>query len=281
MENIPKKHKSMKIHVCIGCNYTTNLFQNYKKHILTKKHLKNLQIKEKDFTCDTCGSSYKHKSGLYRHKKMCKGLSKKERNVHKSSSQEEENLNNIVKTLVKETRELKTKIEDVSNNEPKNIVNIYKNVNIITFLNNNCKDAINLSEFMNTLNVSVSDLEKIENEGYPVCVTDCIAKSLQQLDENTRPIHCTDPKRKLFWVKDDDKWEKDKLDKVINHLNDEHFKVLSNWKLNCPSWKNDEITIDKVNRWTKSLSSLYMNQGDKIRKQICSNVGDLTFITMQ
>lgn len=282
MNKYSPKTKRVKSHICKRCNYTTDLIQNYNKHILTKKHLKNVKQSSDPYQCNVCGSSYKYKSGLYRHNRICNKLSREnEVNVHKSKH-EESDLNKIVKTLVKETRELKHKIEDSSSNEPKNVVNIYKNVNIITFLNTQYKDAINLTEFLKTIDITIADLDKIENQGYTVCVTDCIAKSLQELDENQRPIHCTDPKKRQFYIKDDDKWEKDatnfKLDKVINHLNDEHFKVLSDWKTSRPSWKNDEMTMDKVNRITKELSSLYMNHGDKIRKQICANVGDLTYI---
>ena len=127
--------------------------------------------------------------------------------------------------------------------------------NIIQYLNTECKDAINLTEFINNLRVTFQNLDLIEKQGYLRGVQDSLVLSLQQLEQTKRPIHCTDTKLKQFYVKDNDNWDKDfnqqNVERAIRELNTLQLKTLYSWQQLNPTWLEDENKCDKVNQITK------------------------------
>lgn len=277
---------------CIICNYSTNYLQNYNKHCGTLKHLEQT-TPYSVYKCSTCSKIYKYKSGLSRHKKKCdinmKAIQPKSSNQDKVRT----NVNNhndktndfkeIVYQLMNENRELQNKLVEMAN-VPKIVNNnqtitCTKNFNVINFLNTDCKDAFNLSEFIDNLNVTFSDLHYIKEHGYLQGIKDSLVKSLSELAQDKRPIHCTDLKRKCFYVKKNDTWDKDQtceeLNAAINTFNHEQLRKVVEWKMTNP---NEEELEDTLNIITKEITTMYQEQGNKLRTKILNEIGNATII---
>ena len=226
---------------CEKCDYYTSHKSHYAKHLSTDKHnlshvglieTNNLVPKVPLHTCQNCGSNYKHQSSLCKHKKTCQPKKEKEKE-------------DLSEFLLKENAELKKMIIDVcknSNNTTNNMTNSCNNnktFNLQFFLNETCKDAMNLMEFVESVKLQLSDLEKVGEVGFVEGISNIIVKNLHSLDETKRPIHCTDAKRETLYVKDDDKWEKEeeeknKLRKVIKKIAHKNSKQLINFKEKHP-----------------------------------------------
>lgn len=296
-----------------------------KKHnIQDKKYQKNKdKDKDKDiqkdvYLCGVCKRKYKSHSGYLRHyKKMHAYLDEPENtetnivvykdknNKHNNLLSQTDNLSetsnisqltNLVKTLInenkeihdtlmKENKELKKTMIDIVK-EPKIVNNNNcKTFNIIQFLNKDCKDAMNLTEFIQNLVVTFDDLHKIEEYGYMVGVKNSLIQTLQTMDKTKRPIHCTDTKRKQFYIKDDNSWNKDtnnqKLDTVLKQYNHNQLKTLSIWKTQHPNWIEQEHLQTHVNKLNKELTLLYSEAGTKIKNKIVSEICDATVLTKE
>jgi hypothetical protein len=250
-------NKSLKISSkfnCEICDYKTSKKFDYDKHLMTSKHQNgdngdknsdNFSTKiTKNHICD-CGKSYKHRQGLSYHKKKCFIYNEEipEDKITTSSSESEiKILTNLVLDVVKQNQELTNKIVDIcksgiqSNNiSNSNINSNNKTFNLQFFLNETCKNAMNITDFVNSLQLQLSDLENVGKLGYVDGLSSIIVKNLNALDETTRPIHCTDKKRETFYIKDEDKWEKDdeekkKIKKVINKVAFKNQKLLNKFK---------------------------------------------------
>ena len=250
-------NKSLKISSkfnCEICDYNTSKKFDYDKHLMTSKHQNgdngdknsdNFSTKiTKNHICD-CGKSYKHRQGLSYHKKKCFIYNEEipEGKITTSSSESEiKILTNLVLDVVKQNQELTNKIVDIcksgiqSNNiSNSNINSNNKTFNLQFFLNETCKNAMNITDFVNSLQLQLSDLENVGKLGYVDGLSSIIVKNLNALDETTRPIHCTDKKRETFYIKDEDKWEKDdeekkKIKKVINKVAFKNQKLLNKFK---------------------------------------------------
>ena len=250
-------NKSLKISstfYCEMCEYNTCKKTDYEKHLITAKHQNsdncdknsdNLSTKiTKIHICD-CGKSYKHRQGLSYHKKKC-FIYNEEMSAGKlttsSSESEIKILTNLVLDVVKQNQELTNKIVDIcksgiqSNNiSNSNINSNNKTFNLQFFLNETCKNAMNITDFVNSLQLQLSDLENVGKLGYVDGISSIIVKNLNALDETTRPIHCTDKKRETYYIKDEDKWVKDdeekkKIKKVINKVAFKNQKLLNKFK---------------------------------------------------
>ena len=241
---------------CEKCNYITNNRYDFKKHCQTIKHNQEIFIDDfslnmeksqcKKYFCPKCNKSYKDNSGLWKHKKTC-ALNKElvqEKDIIPSSENEIKILTDLVLDVVKQNQELTNKIVDICktglNNQTNNISNSNinsnnKTFNLQFFLNETCKNAMNITDFINSLQLQLSDLENVGKLGYVDGISSIIVKNLNALDETTRPIHCTDKKRETFYIKDEDKWEKDdeekkKIKKVINNVAYKNEKLLQKFK---------------------------------------------------
>ncbi len=242
---------------CICCDYFTSKKTDYEKHLMTLKHkISDNDDKNSDnfspkvaktHICD-CGKSYKHRQGLSYHKKKCFIYNEevsKEKITTSSNESEIKILTNLVLDVVKQNQELTNKIVDIcktglNTNQTNNISNSNinsnnKTFNLQFFLNETCKNAMNITDFINSLQLQLSDLENVGKLGYVDGISSIIVKNLNALDETTRPIHCTDKKRETFYIKDEDKWEKDdeenkKIKKVINNVAYKNEKLLQKFK---------------------------------------------------
>jgi hypothetical protein len=278
---------------CKSCDYTTNYLQNYNKHCTTLKHLEQ-NTSYSIYKCSSCSKLYKYKSGLSRHKKRCVVntdiIQSKQRNQYTIENNTSNYINDnnndfkdIVYQLMNENRELQNKLVEIAN-IPKIVNNnqtitCNKNFNIINFLNTDCKDAFNLSEFIENLNVTFGDLHYIKEHGYLQGIKDSLVKSLSELAQDKRPIHCTDLKRKCFYVKKNDTWDKDQtckeLNAAINTFNHEQLRKIVEWKKTNP---NEEEFEDTLNIITKEITTMYQEQGNKLRTKILNEIGNATII---
>jgi hypothetical protein len=217
---------------CNICDYSTSNKKDYSKHLLTDKHKKtenasdllvNASKKTPYFEC-ICGKNYKHDSSYYRHIKKCniKEITPTE-NI-KDDSQTNNLLIQLIKSnteLQKENQEFKNLILEIVKKDTYNNTNITntnshnKAFNLNFFLNETCKDAMNIMDFVDSIQLQLSDLENVGKLGYVNGISNIIVKNLKELDVEKRPVHCTDKKRETMYVKDENKWEKDDGNKKI------------------------------------------------------------------
>ena len=220
------------VFMCESCDYNTSNKKDYTKHILTSKH----QNAIKGYTEATsqnpciCGKKFRHSSSLYRHKNICVLPDDKPNDDTNSDKVVEEPDHTIVSDqslmsfLIKQNQEFKDMIVEqnktivdaikkCSSSISNSTVNSHnKTFNLQVFLNEDCKDAMNITDFVNSINLQLSDLESVGQLGYVEGISNIIIKNLKALDVTKRPVHCTDPKRETIYIKDGDVWEKDEDD---------------------------------------------------------------------
>ena len=248
---------------CENCNYTTSRKSSYNKHLLTAKHkmLTNDDIKVakscSEFICSKCNNIYKSRQTLHVHKKKCthvvENLAKVEQKLENTMvlSDPSLNLTAIVLDLLKQNNELHKQLIELSkeksivmNNCNTNSGNTQNNhFNIQVFLNDKCKDAINIDQFIKDIQISITDLENVGNQGYVQGISDIIIKNLRTLELTKRPMHCTDVKRETIYIKDADKWEKDldgkpKLKGAISRVAKKNLAKIQDWYKDHP-----EVTV--------------------------------------
>ena len=209
---------SLKKYICENCNYNTSRKSQYFRHLETNKHYKNINQNNENatkvlnnFTC-ICENTYLYKSGLYKHKKKCVML-KNNNNIKKISNEE------LFLSILKDNQDFKQMLIEQNSK----IMELTKNTNVITnnnnnnntnfnlqmFLNVQCKDALNITEFVDSLQPKIEDLEMTGKLGYVEGISKIFLNGLQGLDINRRPIHCSDQKRETIYIKNNNTWEKE------------------------------------------------------------------------
>jgi hypothetical protein len=271
--------KNTKKFTCIYCNYNTCNKKDYNKHILTIKHLNNINKNiENRITCD-CGKIFYSTAGIWKHKQKCNVI------IENNNA----NTNNLIQELVKETRELikenqelKQMVIDISS-KPTTITNNRNKFNLNFFLNDTCKDALNLTDFVSSIKLQLTDLENVGTHGYVNGISNIIIKNLNALDVNKRPVHCSDLKREIMYVKDENKWEKEnnekeKLQKAIKKVSYKNVLQISGWQKEHPGCeyshnkKNDEylqILNESMGAFTDEENAENIN---KIIKNVAKEV---------
>ena len=284
--------------VCINCNYNTSDKKDYNKHIGTAKHknntnvditLTNIEKKSEnimEFIC-SCQKKYKSRQGLYSHKKKCKFVQTGK--IVDGSNNQLTLANDLTNDLIfkllndnKEMREIIIKQQDqisellpkIGNNFITNNNNNNK-FNIQVFLNERCKDAINMSDFIKSIQVSLQQLDYTKQNGIVNGLSNVIIENMSKLGLYQRPIHCTDIKRESLYIKDDDNWEKDvnkeKIKKAIKDVSTKQFCALSKWTKDNPDFQNNE---SKQNYYTHTLVAIANNKEnneEKIIKKLCNS----------
>jgi hypothetical protein len=250
---------------CKYCDYSTCKKCNYDTHNMSAKHSKitndyNMghnsakiqpkfsQNSTKDKFICSCGKEYQHRQGLWKHSKNCNFENKNtETNSQNDEISDKELIMMVVKQnadLIKDNNELRTMIMKVLENGTHNTTNTThtnshnKAFNLNFFLNETCKDAMNIMDFVDSIKLQLSDLERVGELGYVEGISKIIVKNLKELDINKRPVHCTDKKREIMYIKDDDKWEKDeerlKLHKVVRKVACKNQRLISKFKEEHP-----------------------------------------------
>lgn len=274
-----KSQRSGQKYYCNICDYYTFNKTDYNKHLTTIKHTKrenNATLKHTEteknekLTC-ACGIIFKSRTTLWRHKKSCIEIKDNEQNYEEQEYSEYENVQDqdstydlqdkdtLIIQLLKQNGDLQKSLIELSkeknittsNSHNTNNTNCHnKQFNLNFFLNETCKDALNMSEFVDLIKPTLEDLENTGRKGYVEGITDLIMKTLKALEQCKRPIHCSDLKRAVLYVKDNDKWEKESEDKpiltnAIKCIAYENIKKIGDWKNKYPdctqadSRKND------------------------------------------
>jgi hypothetical protein len=281
-ENLPINAEKFN---CQLCNFKCSKQSNWDSHIITRKHKKIINDNEnraKTFLCD-CGKSYKYGSGLSRHKTVCivkEQICSKENTVTTNTSiwdafpddnsdkrlifkmldesadikkallEQNKKLVEQNNNLAVQNKHLATVVETntnalttISNKTTNNITNNQFNLNI--FLNDTCKDAMNITEFLQDLEIQMKELENVANNGYVTGITDIILSRLKKLDIAKRPLHCTDVKREVLYIKDENAWNKDdqdkaKLKKMITTVANKNYRKIPEWRERNPDCKDPE-----------------------------------------
>ena len=252
-------------YACEYCHVNTNNKKDYNKHLATRKHLnvyKCLQAGEKiptqQFVCD-CGKEYKYRQSLCVHRKNCKfnKTSTDIINIEKPEKPEKTEteikmLTDLVLELVKSNQDLQKQMLDVCKNS-NTIINNNNNktFNMNLFLNEKCKDAMNIMDFVNSMTLEFSDLEEVGKIGYVEGISNIIIRKLNEMDIYKRPIHCSDAKREIMFVKDENIWEKenstyDKLRKAIKHITCKNSSMLEPWSREHPQCMNNQHPLNDV-----------------------------------
>jgi hypothetical protein len=220
------------------------------------------------YECE-CGKIYKYDSGYYRHKKKCLGVSKQLSDDDEDPSDKE-----LIMMLIKQNTQLiQQNAELVKNgthnttisNNSHNTNSHNKTFNLQFFLNETCKDAMNIMDFVDSIKLQLSDLENLGKLGFVDGISNIIVKSLNSLDETKRPVHCTDTKREVMYVKDEDKWEKEndnkpKIRKLIKHVTHKNTKLLKDFKAKYPGCEKSESKYS--NSYDKLVIEAFGGKGD-------------------
>jgi hypothetical protein len=251
-------------------------------------------ISSAKFMCPNCCRLYKDNSGLWRHKKKC--LAEDIDNIipaiqNQNQNYEQPNKDNLIEYLIKENAEFKTLIMELVKKENNTLTNINSNnvnsnnktFNLQFFLNEQCKDALNIGEFVDSIKVQLSDLETVGHIGYVEGVSKILIKNLNELDVVKRPIHCSDLKREVLYIKDDDKWSKENDDKLvikkaIKDVANKNIRQINEWTNLNPdckqsdSKKNDQYLKIVMNSMSGGSNEEQNHNIDKIIKNITKSV---------
>jgi hypothetical protein len=255
-----------------------------------KPHFTQHVLDQHKFVCK-CGNIYTYNSGLSRHKKTCQTEVVFEQNNNDNKK------DNLIEYLIKENSEFKGLIMELikketpnntiyNNNNNINSNNINNNsFNLNLFLNEKCKDAININEFVDNIKMQLCDLESFGHLGYVEGITNILIKNLKDLDTYSRPIHCSDLKREVLYIKENNQWTKETDDKpllknVIRQVSNKNIKQIQTWKANNPdciysdSKKNDEYNNIVMN----SMSGGTSEEQQTNILQIVKNVSKIVVI---
>ena len=280
LQNVQKMQKLAKNYVCELCNFTSFNKKNYTLHLSTRKHLANVKSDVGDckpvaLSCTLCKKQYNSRNGLWKHAKKCVMPSNTDNVIidntvnlqqpeaiqlhisETSSSNETKILTNLVLELIKSNNELQKQLIDVcknTNNMNNNNMNINNNNNNKTFnlqffLNEQCKDAMNITDFANSFDLQLSDLETVGELGYVEGITKIMVDKLNSMDIYKRPIHCSDAKREIIYVKDDNVWTKEekdnpKLRQAIKSVSFKNMKLVYNWSNAYPESKDNQTKLN-------------------------------------
>jgi hypothetical protein len=308
------QQKLVNIFCCNLCDYTTSRKYNYDIHINSLKHkngnqmetfgnkTKQIQqiqqnISNPEYLCDICSKKFKHRSGLWKHNNK----------YHLQSNEKPSNLitTELVLELIKDNKELKelifqqhntlnTIVNDVIKNGTQSVHNTSnttnnnshnKAFNLNMYLNETCKEAINISDFVNSIKVSFDDLENTGRKGYIEGITNIIAKNLNKVEPHFRSIHCSDYKREIIYIKNNDKWEKETddkpiLTKAIKTIANANIKQIQGWREKYPDCilansKKNNLYLKIV---SNSMIGLTEEEGHKNINKIINNVAKETII---
>ena len=293
-QEIPEKY------FCNLCNYNTVSLKDFNKHLYTAKHLnrtklnnleQNTPSKSHNFVCKYCDKAYKARNSLWYHQQKC-SLSYNE--TIKEQAKTITDKDELIMFLIKECSDYKNIIleqqnmmlkvlENGTNNNSHNTTHTNshnKAFNLNFFLNETCKDAMNITDFVDSIKLQLVDLEKFGEVGYVEGISNIITTNLKALDVTQRPVHCTDKKRETMYIKDENQWEKEddnksKLRKAIKKIADKNIRLLPQFREKYPSYKDSSSKIsDKYDKMVIEAMVCDSTKDDKIIR----NVSNITTI---
>lgn len=297
-----------KTHHCESCNYTTLKKKDFEKHEKTVKHLKALDNSNKVelLSCKTCNKGFANSSGLWKHNQKCKPVDRERITIIDNNVSSEmfmefmkhskeiqhflyEQNKELQNTLIEKTCEFQNTVIDQNNKiielskTPSTMINsnntTNQQFNIQFFLNETCKDAMNITDFVNSLQLQIEDFETTGKLGYIEGISRIIINGLRRIDTTKRPIHCTDVKRETLYVKDEDTWEKEepektKLKKAVNQVARMNLSQLPKWQRENP--ESEILDTKENNEYVKyslvALGGKDKDEDDRFVEKIMKNV---------
>jgi hypothetical protein len=308
MNDTKKTPKNADNFICNICDFKCFKPSDWNRHITTAKHI-NGEKRYKNETNDTkktpqettvsysceCGRIYRFRSGLWRHKQTCNVTEPAEYIEINSQTQLTPELiiklieqnKELQQTLIEQNKELQQTLAEQNktiidlsqrtgtyNNNSNN-----KTFNLQVFLNETCKDAINLSDFINQIQISLSDLETTGQIGYAEGISKVFIKNLNDINYTDRPIHCSDLKRETLYIKDNNQWSKDDENKTgltnaIKQVASKNIKKISDWQKLHPQYSDPESKQnDKYMQIVlNSMSGSTKEESEKNYEKIVKNV---------
>jgi hypothetical protein len=290
---------------CELCHYICSKKYNWDKHVMTARHLKEVEgnkmeiksgkkwQKEKNIKlciCEKCNKEFQTSSGLWKHKQKCKEPMLKNNNGNNDECADDIVTDkNLILMLINQNKELMEIVKNgtnniIYNNNNQNNVNSHnKTFNLQVFLNETCKDAMNISDFIESVQLQVSDLENVGKVGYIEGISNIIIKNLNALEVEKRPVHCTDKKREVMYVKEDNVWEKEdeankKLRKAIRKIAHKNICMFKAYREKYPDC--EDYDSKKNSQYNTIIYESMGGKGDndyekdtKIIKKIAKVVG--------
>jgi len=285
IKEIKKLKKNLQKYVCENCDFTCCMKCDWERHIIRPKHINNAKWKpeeikklKKTYICD-CGKNFITNSGLWKHNKICSKIICEIKSNNSDPTDKE-----LIVMLLKQNTQLieqnveltKNGIHNTTNSHNTNSLN--KTFNLQFFLNETCKDAMNIMDFVDSIKLQLTDLEKVGEIGYVEGISNIITTNLKALDVTQRPIHCTDKKRETLYIKDEDKWEKEndekkKIRKAIKKVANKNIRLLQKFKEAHPDCgKSASKFSDQYNKIIIESMDTDKENEDKIIQNISKNV---------
>jgi hypothetical protein len=276
-----KVPKSSEIFVCECCDYNTSRRGQYDRHMATDKHQNmsnetNMKQKSSEkFHCQ-CGIAFRSRTTLWRHKKTC--------SCELTLQQDDSPDKDLIMMLVKQNSELLEVLKNGTHNttNSNNTITNNKTFNLQFFLNETCKDAMNIMDFVDSIKLQLSDLENVGKLGYVEGISSIITSNLKALDVTQRPFHCADNKREVLYIKDEDKWEKEdeakkKIKKAINRVVSKNQRLLPKFKEAHP----DCITAASKysDQYNKLIIEAMGGRGDNDTEKEAKIIKNITTVT--
>ena len=282
-----KLEKKLEKYYCEKCDFKCSQKCDWDRHNARPKHLNgnagnNKEIKQ-NFLCN-CGKSFQTNSGLWKHTQKCsyKDSEKEEKEKENEENDDITELTDkaIIKALLQQTEKMMKMMENgINNNHSHNTNSNNKTFNLNFFLNETCKDAMNISEFVSFIKINLDDLENTGRQGYVKGITNIVLKNLNKLEKHMRPLHCVDVKREIMYIKDNNEWTKETQDnpiltKAIKTIANQNIKLIKNWRdSHSDCTKSDS---NKNNLYLKivsnSMNGLTKEEGDQNMNKIISNI---------
>jgi hypothetical protein len=286
------------------------------KHLETKKHVSNIDGNRKivSYKCENCNKIYKNRTGLWKHKQKCSKMLIHTNEMNTQQSQITDMVSSdIVMQLIKENQEFKTllveqnklmieqqnenqEFKELISEQNKTIIELSKKdsgntynttnnnqkFNLNFFLNTTCKDAMNMTDFIENMEINFKDIENIGRNGYVSGMTEMILSRIKELDVTKRPLHCTDLKRETMYIKDNDEWCKDtpentKLRKMIGYVAKRNYATIPLWREKypeCQNWNDPkyDFCVDMMRNILGDIGEKQTRLDNKVIKNLSKHI---------
>ena len=274
--------KYAKKYCCKYCDFNASKKNDYDRHLSTQKHKNNISTTDdnekhaKKHTCNYCEKEYNDRAGLWRHKQKCQEIIC---DIQQDDSADKD----LIMMLIKQNSELLEVIKNGTHNTTNSNNTITnKTFNLQFFLNETCKDAMNIMDFVDSIKLQLSDLENVGKLGYVEGISNIITSNLKALDVAQRPIHCADQKREVLYIKDENKWEKEdeakkKIKRAINRVVSKNQRLLPKFKEAHPD------CITAASRYSDQYNKLIIEamggRGDNDTEKEAKIIKNITTVT--
>ena len=278
---------------CIKCDYKCSKPFLWKQHIATAKHKRKHQETNGNgnnihkLQCIKCNKQFINRSGLWKHNKKC-NYEENDKSYNLINNENKEDYKELIikllienqefkKEMFKENQELRKQISELipkvgNNNNSNNTNNVKQKFNINLFLNEKCKDALSMDEFIDKIEVTMKNLLTTKDKGLGQGLSNIIIDNMNKLSLYERPMHCTDKKRETLYVKNNE-WEKDEkkeqISKLLNRVEQKQMKSINKWIKEHPDWKNNSIEQEEYMKLVRNCTDDIKE--DKIIKRLCNN----------